>query len=199
MTYIELVNGVLRRLRENEVGVLASDEYATMIGDFVNDAKTFIENSWNWSGLRKETTLTTVTGQTLYPLTTAASYDIITNIFSPELQGNMEEITTTNMQYKQRGVSVPNGVPNEWSWYGVSGGQKQIALYNAPATPTTLTVDWIQRSPDFTLEADVLLIPSGEVQGQPSAEIFLLADRYLSDAIAIDANSSEEYTNFYTV
>ena len=49
MTYIELVNGVLRRLRENEVGVLASDEYATMIGDFVNDAKTFIENSWNWS------------------------------------------------------------------------------------------------------------------------------------------------------
>ena len=43
MTYIELVNSVLRRLRESETttvqGTGNSNSYARLIGDFVNEPK----------------------------------------------------------------------------------------------------------------------------------------------------------------
>jgi hypothetical protein len=43
MTYLELVNAVLRRLRESEVdtvqGVGNTNSYPRLIGDFINEAK----------------------------------------------------------------------------------------------------------------------------------------------------------------
>ena len=39
MTYLNLVNNVLRRLREEEVSSVQDSTYAKMVGDFVNDAK----------------------------------------------------------------------------------------------------------------------------------------------------------------
>ena len=63
MTYIELVNSVLRRLRESEVttvqGTGNSNSYARLIGDFVNEAKSQVEVAWDWSALRSTLTLTT--------------------------------------------------------------------------------------------------------------------------------------------
>ena len=43
MTYLQLVNNVLRRMREEEVPSVDSSTYSKMIGDFVNDAKKLIE------------------------------------------------------------------------------------------------------------------------------------------------------------
>jgi hypothetical protein len=39
MTYLNLVNNVLRRLREDEVTTVNSDTYSAMVGDYINDAK----------------------------------------------------------------------------------------------------------------------------------------------------------------
>ena len=41
MTYLQLVNSVLRRLRENEVDSVNQNNYSKLIGEFVNDAKRF--------------------------------------------------------------------------------------------------------------------------------------------------------------
>ena len=46
MTYLELINGVLRRLRENTVSTANETDYSSMIGDLINDAKTTVESSW---------------------------------------------------------------------------------------------------------------------------------------------------------
>ena len=51
MTYLNLVNNVLRRLREEEVTSVSSSTYGKMVGDFVNDAKRIVEDSWDWSAL----------------------------------------------------------------------------------------------------------------------------------------------------
>ena len=56
MTYLDVVNNVLRRKREEEVASVSSNTYSKMVGDFVNDAKRTVEDSWDWSALR--TTLT---------------------------------------------------------------------------------------------------------------------------------------------
>ena len=52
MTYLDLVNNVLRRLREDEVTTVNSNTYSKMVSDFINDAKNFVQNAWDWSQLR---------------------------------------------------------------------------------------------------------------------------------------------------
>ena len=54
MTYLELVNAVLVRLREDTIDVtqLDSDPYYRVIGSHVNDAKDRVEDAWQWGALR---------------------------------------------------------------------------------------------------------------------------------------------------
>ena len=47
MTYLNLVNGVLRRLREDEVSNVSESTYSKMVGDYVNDAKDLVETAWD--------------------------------------------------------------------------------------------------------------------------------------------------------
>ena len=51
MTYLELVNDVLVRLRESTVSTVGETTYSSLIGKFVNDAKRQIEDSFNWNVL----------------------------------------------------------------------------------------------------------------------------------------------------
>jgi hypothetical protein len=45
MTYLELVNDVLVRLRETTVSSVSETSYSSLIGKFVNDAKRQIEDA----------------------------------------------------------------------------------------------------------------------------------------------------------
>lgn len=62
MTYLEIVNKVLRRLREDEVTAVNQSAYSRLIGDYVNAMKREVEDSFNWSALRQ-----TLTAQTTVP------------------------------------------------------------------------------------------------------------------------------------
>ena len=52
MTYLNIMNNVLRRLREDEVTTVAANTYSKMAGDFINDAKQLVEEAADWSALR---------------------------------------------------------------------------------------------------------------------------------------------------
>lgn len=43
MTYLQLINSVLRKLREDEVTTSAESDYSKLIGDFINDALSNVE------------------------------------------------------------------------------------------------------------------------------------------------------------
>ena len=49
MTYLDAINRVLRRLREDEVSSVTSTAYSKLIGDYVNDAVRLVEDAWDWS------------------------------------------------------------------------------------------------------------------------------------------------------
>ena len=69
MTYLDLVNNVLRRIRETEVSSVQSTAYSKLIGDLINDAKDLVETSWDWSALRTTLTITTTADVFNYSLT----------------------------------------------------------------------------------------------------------------------------------
>lgn len=61
MTYLQLINKVLVRLRQTQVASL-SEAGATLAGHFVNQAKEEIEDIGPWKALRTECTFPTVAG-----------------------------------------------------------------------------------------------------------------------------------------
>lgn len=73
-TYLDMVNKVLVNLRENQVTAVNSTAYSTLIGEFVNQAKEAVEDSWRWRNLSTELAFVTQgSNQVLYPLTSSAS------------------------------------------------------------------------------------------------------------------------------
>lgn len=71
MTYLEIVNEVLERLREDPVTAVSENDYSTLIGNFVNKAKEKVENAWTWQRLRTTIQVTTSSGVYAYSLTGA--------------------------------------------------------------------------------------------------------------------------------
>ena len=66
MTYLNLMNNVLRRLREEEVTNVSATTYSKMVGDFINDAKKLVEESADWSALRSTITISTAASDNTY-------------------------------------------------------------------------------------------------------------------------------------
>ena len=76
MIYRDIINEVLRRLREDQMtdwsGNLSSangpTDYHKMVGDFVNDAKYEVEHYWDWQVLRVTSAISTSDGVMSYSL-----------------------------------------------------------------------------------------------------------------------------------
>ena len=73
MTFLEVVNAVLRRLREDEVVSTNSTDYSKLIGDFVNQALRECEHAWDWNCLQETITITTAASDDLYDFHNADS------------------------------------------------------------------------------------------------------------------------------
>jgi hypothetical protein len=68
MTYLELVNSVLRRMRESTVASVNENAYSALIGEFVNDAKRVVEDAWTWRSLLDTVTIPLISGTATYNL-----------------------------------------------------------------------------------------------------------------------------------
>lgn len=68
MTYLELVNSVLRRMREKTVSTVDETSISAVVGELVNDAKRVVEDAWQWSHLIDWVSYELVAGQYNYSL-----------------------------------------------------------------------------------------------------------------------------------
>ena len=170
MTYLELVNKVMLRLRENSVssGTLQGNDsagrYARLIGEFVNEAKSQVEAAWDWSALRNTLTVTTQN-----------------NVFNYELNGSqtnfkildvINDTSNFNMQYKDAAWfneaflnTIPErGAPFYYNFNGVSNdGDTQVDIYPIPDGVYALRFNVTLRNLPLTADADKLWIPSRPV------------------------------------
>jgi hypothetical protein len=219
MTYLDLVNKVLLRLREPEVttvqGSGTSNQYARLIGEFVNEAKSQVEAAWDWSALRSTLTATTSSG-----------------VFNYEIQGsrnNFKVLDVLNdtsefvMQYKDAAwfnqqflLTTPEtGSPYYYNFNGVSAdGDTQVDVYPIPDGVYTLRFNITLRNLVLSDDADEVVIPTrpiilfatamaieerGEDGGQQSVNAYAAAQSALSDEISLDAARHPEDVIWYTV
>ena len=214
MTYLDLVNNVLRRLRETEVSSVQSTSYSKLIGDLINDAKDLVETSWDWSALRTTLTITTTADVFNYSLTGSQNNIKELNVLN-DTSNLIMQYQTNNWFDSQFLLGNPvSGAPMYYTYNGVdSDGDTLIDVYPKPDGVYSLRFNCALRNGDLSADTDTIKIPAmpvvhlavafasrerGETGGTSSAEYFSMANKYLSDAIAMDAARHPEETIFYT-
>jgi hypothetical protein len=214
MTYLELVNDVLVRLRESTVTTVSETTYSALIGKFVNDAKRQIEDSYTWNCLAQTITVTTVAGTHSYSLTGAGQKFRVMDALNTTSNVVMGDVPFQSMNRKLNFVTPVQGIPSEFCFNGVDGsGDTKIDVYPIPDGVYTLMFDVVV--PQATLSSDstsvkVLdylvtqsayaraLIERGEDGGTSSSEAYALFRGMLSDAIAMESTRYPE-DNFEAV
>jgi len=107
-----------------------------------------------------------------------------------------------------------DGSPYVYSYNGVDeNGDTVVDVYPIPDTVKTINFNMVLPQDDLTDDSTRLLVPAqpvlhlalamlarerGETGGTSTAEYFAIADRHLSDAIALDASKHPEEVVWYS-
>lgn len=207
MNYLDLVNNVLKRLRQNEVTAVAENTYSNMVGAFVNDARKFVEDAWEWNCLKTTFTVPTVAGTQEYTLSDSDNRVRILDAQNITSQLHLTHIS----QQEGRHWNMMNGTTQSdpTMFYtsglqssGVYAGDNQISLVPIPDGVYSLRFECVLREADLVAEGDTTNLPAhpiiywawayaaqerGDVGGTGSSELFGMAKKALSDAISRDA------------
>ena len=215
MTFLELVNDVLIRLREPTVTTVTLNSYSTLIGRFVNDAKRQIEDAFSWNVLGQTVTVSTVAATYVYSLTGAGQKFQVQDVINVTSNVGMQNISFVEMNRYQNLVPTTNGIPQYYAFDGVDGnGDTKVVLYPRPdgvfSIPFSLTVPQATLSADATsvLVPDFLvvqnayaraLVERGEDGGLNSSEAYQLYRGMLSDQIALEGTRYPENQEFLSI
>jgi hypothetical protein len=204
MTYLEMVNNVLRRLRERTASTVALNDYTQLIGILVNDAKREVENSWDWSGLRSNIDVTTVQGTSVYELNDTLNRITVLDVWNDD---DDQELTVKPEKWIRNKIKTAGDQQDKPLYYSFSttssDGDTQLTVYPEPDGVYNLDVQAVIREDDLSENSDVTLMPTqpilmlayakaieerGEDAGVNSSVAYAMAYKSLSDHIALDAN-----------
>jgi hypothetical protein len=203
MNYIQLVNSVLRRLRETEVSSVADNAYSKLIGEFVNDAKRQAEDAYPWNALSETLTASTATDIFNYVLVGSGQRFRVLDVLNDTSNIIVNNATTRWMNEQFLLTSVQKGSPAYYNFNGVnSNGDTQVDLFPIPNGVYEVRFNVIKPQVALVSDADTLLIPSepvifnataramaerGEDGGIASGEMYSIYKQSLADAIAIES------------
>jgi len=215
MTYLQLINSVLIRLRETQVSTNNETSYSTLIGLFVNDAKRQIEDAFSWNVLSTTVTITTVAATYIYSMTGAGQKFQVQDAINTTSNIGLQNISFVEMNRYQNLVPTTNGLPQYYSFDGVdASGDTKVVLYPRPDgvynVPFSVTVPQAELAADATsvLVPDFLvvqnayaraLVERGEDGGLNSSEAYNLYKGMLADQIALEGTRYPENQEFVAI
>ena len=215
MTYLELINDVLIRLRETTVSTANETTYSSLIGKFVNDAKRQIEDAYAWNVLGTTLTFNTTSGTYIYSMTGAGQKFQVMDAINSTANVGFTNIGFVEMNRLQNFSTSISGIPSQYCFDGVdNNGDTKVVLYARPDNVYTiqfaLTVPQAQLTSDGTsvLVPDVLvaqnayaraLVERGEDGGLASSEAYQLYRAMLADYIALESTRYPENQEFIAV
>ena len=215
MTYLQIVNNILKRLRERTVSTVTETSYSELIGILVNDAKREVEDSWDWSALRSTLTATTTADIYNYELNGSGNRITILDVINDTSDIVMEYKPAHWMNKAFLTTDTAKGDPLFYSFNGISSdGDTQVDIYPIPDKAYDLRFNVVLRTADFVNDSDKTDIPvqaiqalayakaveeRGEDGGASATSAYTVASRMLSDAISLDAAKHPEETIWYTV
>lgn len=208
MTFVQTVNRVLRRLREDQVSNYDDTDYSTLVSDLVNETITEMQGRCNWHSLIDRFTITTDGSSLVYALTSTESEKSrnsndqlsIRHVFN-----DSDDYPLIKVPYGHITVAKLSTTPsNNLQWYremGVdSSGNRQIELYPDVASKTVV-VEAYNPHDDIAASATQILLPArvvflgayaraveerGEDSGTPATSAWQLYRTALADAVVME-------------
>jgi hypothetical protein len=212
MTYLELVNSVLRRLREDEVTSVTDTTYSKLIGTFVNDAKQEVENSYDWNALTDTLTATTTAGLFNYVLEGSDNRFKVIDVWNDTEDTFLKNRDQSWMTRSLLTGVQQKGAPEFYCFNGEdSNGDTQVDLYPVPDKSYDIRFNIYKPQADLSTNADRLLVPAlpvvlgayaralaerGEDAGIGSQDAYALFLKALGDSIAIESQRYVEESNW---
>ena len=214
MTYLEIVNDVLARLRESPVTAWNQTTYSTLIGTFVNDSKRQVEDAFNWSALRTVISVTTAAGTSTYTLTGSGVKARIAEVNDVTNKYRLRNMPISMILDVQQLTTQTNSNPGYYAFNGTSGGDLVVELNPTPngiytikfncyvpqatliSSSTTLTVPY---EPVVAGAYARALVERGEDGGLSSSEAYALYKSILADAISLESARFIENDCFVSV
>ena len=220
MTYREVINEVLIRLRETPI---ASDwsgsindsstvsDYNKVIGALVNDAKRSIESYHDWQILRETVNITTVADTKNYSLSSGQEFKIVDVINNAT--GN--ELLQVSRAYLNR-ERYPTASTGEPHYYGFNGADSsnnlKIDLSPTPNKAEIISFDMVKYQDVLTEASTVIKIPTkpvilgafaralaerGEDGGTQSSIAAQEAGVAVSQAVMLDAGNTQFESDWF--
>lgn len=214
MTFLEAVNEVLIRLREDEVATWDQTDYSTLIGKFINEGKRAVEDAWKWDALNTTITVNTSAGTSTYTVTGVGRRFKDVTINDTTSKGRLENVPAQWIRDQQQLSTVQQGTPVYYAWNGTDGTDSKIELFPTPGATYVLKVNAYVPQADLssggttiTLQTEAIiayayaraLVERGEDGGLDSSEAYGLYKGILADQIAMEASRQSEQTCWVTV
>lgn len=211
MNYLQIVNKVLVRLRENEVTSVQDTPYSKLIGEFVNIVKREVETSWDWTVLRETITVPTVASTYTYSLT---GMGVSSRVLDVSNETNKFKLMFAPREFMHTWFLTNNVSTNTPTYYNLqsvdSNGYYVATLFPIPNDVYSIKFDIIKPQVDLSDDTDELKVPyQVVVEGALARAISERGDdggyteqearynRVLSDYIAIDAGHHPEDSIWY--
>jgi len=204
MTYLQLVNKVLKRLRENEASSVSDTNYSKLIGELVNEAKREVEDAFDWISLRDTVQATTISGSFRYFLEDVGKRFKLRNVYDDTTNAFLTVKNSTWMT-EQFNSNASSGRPQHYDFAGEHSGDYQVDLYPIPDGAYIINFNLIRPQDDLVLDTTELHVEDHPVilgayakaiaeRGDDNGMQYQVAYRAyreaLGDAIAIDAAKS---------
>lgn len=169
MTYRQIINAVLRRLREDSVGsdwsgalidASGPTDYQVLIGDFVNEVKREVEDAWDWTSLRRIETVATVADTRSYNLPSTSQRTRTLSVQEQSQGTKLQGVPDSWIRSTQYPSPDSSGVPSYFSINGTSSGLLTAQVYPKPDGVYNIDFYLLDPQDDLTNATDVLTCPS---------------------------------------
>lgn len=216
MTYVEIVNEVLKRLREDTVESVGLTEYSSLIGTLVNEAKRTVEDSHQWSVLDTDISVTTSAGVRDYTLVGTNNRTVVKFGYNETKKWFLDNTNRSELVRMQELNFSP--VYNDVLRYTMLkrdvNGQIIVRVDPYPVSATTLKFNckipqsnlignqdqlYVPEEPVILQAYYLAIVERGEDNGQGSMQAMEKAKESLRDHIAIDKNGNDDDTIWVAV
>ena len=210
MTYLQVVNSVLRRLREDQVSTVDQTSYSLLIGEFVNEAKESVEDAWDWTGLRTTIVVPTVASTYTYTIVDSQNKIKILDVINDTANTFMVSRGNSWMRNLFLNNNAPESQPQYYNLKSLDdNGDNVFEVYPIPDKVYNLNFSVVKRQGYLLEDTDKLKVPTnpvillatalaarerGETGGTAALEMFVLSDKALSNAVAYDAAQHSDET-----
>jgi len=220
MTFRELINEVLIRLREDTIATDWSGnindsttvtDYQKVIGSLINDSKRNIESYHDWLVLRETVDVATVSGTRNYNLSSGQEIKIIDVIN----QSTGVKLVQVSRQYINSTLypSENSGEPLYYAFNGSdSSNNLKVDLEPKPNSVQTVSFDMVKYQDELKTASTIIKIPEkvviigawmravaerGEDGGTQSSVIAMEYKEVLNQSIMVDSGNTQYESDWY--